>query len=80
GHNDTVARMTTYEEMYNRTLAGLAYLDTVLPIGSHVLTTGLANGSILYELLHDRIHPLGRVGPPITYSKVYSYLECLEIS
>ncbi|CAF1510570.1 unnamed protein product [Rotaria magnacalcarata] len=80
GHNDTIAHMTTYEEMYNRTLTGLAYLDTVLPIGSHVLTTGLANGSILYDLLHDRVHPLGRVGPPITYSKVYSYLECLEIS
>ncbi|CAF5194759.1 unnamed protein product, partial [Rotaria magnacalcarata] len=80
GHNDTIAHMTTYEEMYNRTLTGLAYLDTVLPIGSHVLTIGLANGSILYDLLHDRVHPLGRVGPPITYSKVYSYLECLEIS
>jgi acyloxyacyl hydrolase len=72
--------MTTVEEMLNNTLNGLAYLDTVLPKGSHVLTTGLANGSLLYQLLHDRIHPLGRVGPPITYTQVYSYLSCLQIS
>ncbi|CAF0872998.1 unnamed protein product [Rotaria sordida] len=80
GHEDTIARMTTYEEMYDRVLTELAYLDTILPKGSHVLTTGLANGSLLYQLLHDRIHPLGRVGPPITYAQVYSYLMCLQIS
>ncbi|CAF0795333.1 unnamed protein product [Adineta ricciae] len=80
GHQDTIAHMTTVEEMLNNTLTGLAYLDTVLPKGSHVLTTGLANGSLLYQLLHDRIHPLGRVGPPITYTQVYSYLTCLQIS
>ena len=80
GHQDTIARMTTVEEMLNNTLHGLAYLDTILPKGSHVLTTGLANGSLLYQLLHDRIHPLGRVGPPITYSQIYSYLSCLQIS
>src|SRR5690349_12237812 len=72
--------MTTVDQMLDNTLNSLAYLDTILPKGSHVLTTGLANGSLLYELLHDRIHPIGRVGPPITYSQVYSYLECLQIS
>lgn len=80
GHQDTIARMTTVEEIFNNTLVGLAHLDTVLPKGSHVLTTGLANGSLLYDLLHDRIHPLGRVGPPITYTQIYSYLTCLQIS
>jgi acyloxyacyl hydrolase len=80
GHPDTIAHMTTVEEMLNNTLNTLAYLDTVLPKGSHVLTTGLGNGSLLYQLLHDRIHPLGRVGPPVTYAQVYSYLTCLQIS
>jgi acyloxyacyl hydrolase len=80
GHADTIAHMTTVEEMRANILTGLTHLDTVLPKGSHVLTTGLANGSLLYELLHDRVHPLGRVGPPITYAQVYSYLSCLQIS
>lgn len=80
GHQDTIAHMTTVDQIFNNTMNGLAYLDTVLPKGSHVLTTGLANGSLLYYLLHDRIHPLGRVGPPITYEQVYSYLTCLQIS
>ena len=80
GHQDTIARMTTVEEMLNNTFAGLAYLDSILPKGSHVLTTGLANGSLLYQLLHDRIHPLGRVGTPLTYRDIYSYLTCLQIS
>jgi len=72
--------MTTVEEMLNNTLNNLAYLDTILPKGSHVLTTGLANGSLLHQLLHDRIHSLGHVGPPINYTQVYSYLTCLQIS
>lgn len=80
GHQDTIAHMTTVDQMFNNTMNGLAYLDALLPKGSHVLTTGLANGSLLYYLLHDRIHPLGRVGPPITYTQVYSYLTCLQIS
>jgi acyloxyacyl hydrolase len=79
-YQDTVAHMTTVEEMRTNMLTGLTYLDTILPKGSHVLTTGLANGSVMYQLLHDRIHPLGRVGPTITYAQVYSYLACLQIS
>jgi acyloxyacyl hydrolase len=80
GHNDTIAHMTTVEEMRANVLATLSYLDTVLPQGSHVLTTGLANGSYLYDLLHDRMHPFGRVGVPLTYPQMYEYLSCLEIS
>ncbi|CAF4277703.1 unnamed protein product, partial [Rotaria sordida] len=67
GHPNTLDDMTTVEEMYSNILNGLTYLDTILPKGSHVLTTGLANGSILYQLLHDRIHPFGRVGIQFTY-------------
>ncbi|CAF4105413.1 unnamed protein product, partial [Rotaria sordida] len=80
GHPDTIDHMTTVEEMKKNVLTTLEYLDTVLPKGSHVLTTGLANGSLLYDLLHDRIHPFGRVGTPISYSQIYDYLSCLQIS
>ena len=80
GHPDTIEHMTTVEEMQKNVLTALTYLDTILPKGSHVLTTGLANGSLLYDLLHDRIHPIGRVGPSVTYPQVYDYLSCLQIS
>ncbi len=31
-----------------------------LPTGSHVILMGLADGRVLYESLHTRIHPIGR--------------------
>jgi acyloxyacyl hydrolase len=80
GHPDTLAHMTTVAEMYANVLTTLTYLDTVLPKGSHVVTTGLANGSYLYDLLHDHMHPFGRVGSPLTYPQMYDYLSCLQIS
>jgi acyloxyacyl hydrolase len=80
GHPDTIAHMTTPEEMRANVLATLTYLDTVLPNGSHVVATGLANGSYLYDLLYDHMHPFGRVGTPLTYPQMYDYLSCLEIS
>lgn len=80
GHPDTIDHMTTVEEMHKNVMTTLTFLDTVLPKGSHVLTTGLGNGSYLYELLHERLHPFGRVGPPVTYPQFYDYLSCLQIS
>lgn len=80
GFPDTLNHMTTVDQMYKNVLTTLTYLDTLLPAGSHVLTTGLGNGSLLYALLHDRIHPFGRVGPPVTYPQMYDYLSCLQIS
>ncbi|UJR31905.1 hypothetical protein I4U23_019379 [Adineta vaga] len=80
GHPDTLDHMTTVEEMRQNVYTALTYLDTVLPKGSHVLTTGLANGSMLYDLLHNHIHPFGRVGIPLTYPQMYDYLSCLQIS
>ncbi|CAF0987919.1 unnamed protein product [Adineta steineri] len=80
GHPDTIDHMTTVEEMYKNVFTTLTYLDTILPKGSHVVTTGLANGSMLYDLLHNHIHPFGRVGVPLTYPQMYDYLSCLQIS
>ncbi len=57
----------------------MGYLDTVLPKGSHVLLTGLANGSVLYDLMSDRYHPLGRVKNDIRFSDMYDFLSCLQV-
>ena len=37
-------------------------------------------GRVLYESLANRVHPLGAFHHDITFSDVYAYLNCLEIS
>ncbi|XP_019638281.1 PREDICTED: acyloxyacyl hydrolase-like [Branchiostoma belcheri] len=80
GHPDTLAHMTKPKEFRNNMLDTLQYLDEVLPEGSHVWVSGLANGSLLYANVHDRIHPLGSLRNDITYTDFYNYMNCLEIS
>lgn len=79
GHEDTT-HMTTPEEYYNNMHYVFEYLDHALPIGSVVFATGLVDGRILYDTLHDKIHPIGSTRGDITYSDFYDYLNCLEIS
>jgi len=67
--------MTSPEEFKKHILTILSYLDSVLPKGSHVWIFGLVDGRVLYDNLHNDIHPLN-----ITYTKVYDYLNCLGIS
>ncbi|CAM9558314.1 unnamed protein product [Lampetra planeri] len=74
---DTVAEMTTPEEMRENALAALAALDKALPPGSHVLLTGLADGRFLWDHLHGRLHP---VGDDVTYADAYAFLDCLQLS
>lgn len=71
GHVDQPNYMTTVEEFRTNTLNTLAYLDTVLPAGSHVAFLGLADGRILYDTTHNRTHPVG-----VKYPDVYNYLSC----
>ncbi len=77
---DTFSNMTTLQAMHDNLVKTMQYLDTVLPKGSHILLTGLANGSVLYDELSDRLHPLGRVKNDVKYPSVYTYLSCLEVS
>ena len=94
--------MTKPDDFYNNLFKTLEYLDTVLPNGSHILLTGLANGktrscnlinsflffininlfkgTILYDALSSRIHPIGKVKNDVTYSDFYTYLSCLKLS
>ncbi len=66
---------TPAAEFRANTLKSLRYLDDHLPPLSNVLIIGIANGSILWDALHDKIHPLG-----VPYPDVYNYLNCLSIS
>ena len=77
--DDTLARMTKPDVFYKSVVESMEYLDTKLPAGSHVLLTGLANGSYLYGLLSDRVHPLGRLRGDVLYKDLYTYLTCLNV-
>jgi len=67
--------MTSVSSFNASTMSYLQYLDTRLPKDSHVVFVGLANGSILWDSLYNRTHPIG-----VPYADVYDYLNCLEIS
>ena len=58
----------------------LEYLDSILPEGSGVVVTGLAQGAVLWDTLHDRLYPFGEFDGAGTYSDFYGYMECLQVS
>lgn len=72
--------MTTPDEMRTNALKTMDILDKVLPSGSHVVMLGLADGRILYNSMHNRIHPIGQLRKDVTYSDFYEFLNCLQIT
>lgn len=80
GHPDTFKHMTTAEEMRKSAMKTLQFLDTVLPQGSFVFLVALADGGVLYDSLHDRIHPIGSLRNDVTYSQFYDYFNCIQVS
>ncbi len=79
GHNDTT-HMTTPKQFYDNYFTIFKHLDTVLPNGSVVFVSGLVDGRILYESLHNRTHPIGSLRQDVTYTQMYDYLNCLQVS
>jgi len=77
---DTIAYMTTVEQMRGNVQQLLDILDNSLPKGSHVLMMGLADGRLLYESLHSRFYPLGRLNKDIKYPDFYEFLTCLQVN
>ena len=72
--------MTPPDEFRDNVITALKYLDQKLPPGSHVILTGLANGSVLYDSLSDIIYPLGRTRMDVKYKDFYTWLSCLQVS
>jgi acyloxyacyl hydrolase len=71
---------TTPEEYHDNVLATILDLDPNVPAGTKMVLIGLVDGRILYNSMHDKIHPLGSTNKDITYEHFYEYLNCLEIS
>ncbi|XP_045193790.2 acyloxyacyl hydrolase-like isoform X1 [Mercenaria mercenaria] len=80
GHPDTIAHMTTPQDMKKYATMTLQYLEKNIPAGSYVFLTGLADGRVLYDNLKSRIHPIGSLRNDVTYAHFYDYFNCLEIS
>ncbi|KAL5022217.1 hypothetical protein ScPMuIL_001372 [Solemya velum] len=80
GRADPWNHMTTPSEMRANALQTLEFLNKVLPNGSHVVLTGLVDGRVLYDNLHNRIHPIGSYNKDVTYADFYTYFNCLQIS
>jgi len=72
--------MSTPAEFYQNNLRSFRWLDANMPYGTRIITMGLANGSVLYDVMHDRIHPIGWLNQDVTYADLYDYLNCLQIS
>lgn len=79
GHQDTT-HMTTPEEFYTNNLKTLRYVDLIVAPGSIVVAMGVVDGRVLYNFLHDHIHPIGSLRNDVTYSQFYDYLNCLKVS
>ncbi|XP_029780864.1 acyloxyacyl hydrolase isoform X3 [Suricata suricatta] len=80
GKVDPVPEMTTPEKLYSNIMQTLKYLNSHLPNGSHVILYGLADGTFLWNHLHNRYYPLGQLNKDVTYAHFYSFLNCLQVS
>ena len=67
--------MTLPSSFYDNTLKTLDYLETILPKGSIVTFIGILDGRILWDNLHDKLHPYG-----VTYRRVFKYLNCAKVN
>ena len=72
--------MTTVEEMWDNAIGTLSYLNRSLPAKSHVILVGLGYGGEIYEVMQNRLHPLGTVHGDVTYKDFYEYIKCLQVT
>lgn len=79
GHPD-MKHWTKPDDFYKYILETLRYVDQHVAPGSTVIGMGLVDGQVLYDVLSDRVHPIGSLHNDVTYSRVYDYLNCLQIS
>jgi acyloxyacyl hydrolase len=63
GHEQDFSHMTTPAQFLARVTLALQYMEPLLPAGSAVLFMPLVDGRVLYDTLHDKLHPVG-----VTYS------------
>lgn len=81
--NDVCSREHSFQSMTppsvfkSNILKIMSQLDAILPQGSHLLILGLVDGRNLFDILHNKIHPLGG---NITYTDLYDFLNCVHLN
>lgn len=80
GHEHNFDSMTTPEEYLNNVVSAIYSADSRLPSGSMIVLVPLVDGRILYDEMHNRIHPIGKTNNDVTYTDLYDYLNCLDSS
>ena len=78
-HHD-MDNMTTPKEFYSNMYASFKYIDSIAPKGSVVFASGPVDGRVLYDTLHNHIHPIGSTHNDVTYSQFYDFFNCLQVS
>ncbi len=73
-------RMTSADVYRESVKAAVLYADSVLAPGSKIVLVGLADGRVLWDAMHNRIHPIGETNQDVTYKDLYGFLNCLHIS
>lgn len=76
---NTEHHMTTPKMMRENVMNVLERLNATLPLGSHVLLIGLVDGSFIYPIMANRLHPIGKLRSDVRYKNVYKWFTCMEI-
>ncbi|RNF08944.1 putative GPI inositol deacylase precursor [Trypanosoma conorhini] len=71
---------TTPAAYYAHLTTALEKAEALLPAGSHVLISPVADGRVLYDEMHNRTHPIGSLHQDVTYANFYDFLNCVEVS
>ncbi|KAL8616314.1 hypothetical protein ACOMHN_056257 [Nucella lapillus] len=77
---DELAYQTTPATMRQKVLETLNYMDRIVPANSTVFLMGLADGHVLYDTLHDRVHPIARHWNTFTYADYFDFFNCVQVS
>jgi len=75
GHQQDFAHMTAPDDFRENIKNLLDGIDAIVPPGSHLVAIGLVNGSMIYEGVKNRTHPVG-----VSYDDFYDYQNCLDSS
>jgi len=65
---------TAPEDFRKNILRILNWLDTVVPPGSHLVSLGTVNGTVIHEIMGEKTHPMG-----MKFNDFYDYLNCVGI-
>lgn len=76
---ESIDDLTTPEEFRKNVENTLQNLETILPVGSHVILVGLVNGSFIYETMYRKVHPIGKLHNNVLYDDVYEWFNCMRI-